>query len=89
MPGEKYVPVRKCIACRTCFPQSELLRIAVTADGLQFDKDRRLPGRGVYLCRKESCVKTAFDKNSFAKSLRRSVPKEELARLREDLNNNY
>ena len=89
MPEEKYVPVRKCIACRTSFPQKELLRIAVTKDGLLFDEYRRLPGRGVYICRNESCVKTVFEKNAFAKSLKRSVPKEELVRLREDLTNKY
>ena len=87
MPEERYIPVRKCIACRTCFPQNELIRVAVTKHGLKLDIQRKLPGRGLYICRNSSCTDTAFSKNCFAKSLRRSVPKEELERLREDFKN--
>ena len=89
MPEERYVPVRRCIACRTSYPQKELLRFAAGKDGLAFDAQHRLQGRGVYICRKEDCVKTAFEKNCFAKSLKRSVPREELARLREEIKNSY
>ena len=85
MPDNKYVPVRKCIACRQVRPQSELLRIAVTKDGLAADPRRMLSGRGCYICREDACVKTAFEKNCFARSLRKRVPPEVLALLREQI----
>ena len=88
MPDNKYVPVRKCIACRQIRPQSELLRIAVTEYGLAADPQRMLSGRGCYLCKDSACIKTAFDKNCFARSLKRRVPAEVLELLLEQIEQN-
>lgn len=49
-------PVRSCVACRTRRPQGELLRLARTARGFEIDPERRLPGRGAYVCPdREAC----------------------------------
>ncbi len=88
MPENKYVPVRKCIACRQVKPQNDLLRIAVTASGLFCDPDRLSGGRGCYLCMDSACVKTAFEKNSFARALKKRIPPEDLKTLRDDIEKN-
>ena len=44
-------PVRTCVACRARRAQAELLRLARGTDGLlELDPERRIPGRGWYLC---------------------------------------
>ena len=75
------VPERRCIACRQSFPQSQLIRIVSTPGGLKL-WEKGLAGRSCYICRNKECVDTAFEKNSFARSLRREVRKTELAELR-------
>jgi predicted RNA-binding protein YlxR (DUF448 family) len=76
-----HVPERRCIACRRSFPQSELIRIVSTPDGLK-PWGKGMSGRSCYICRNEKCVETAFEKNCFARSLRKEVRKNELAELR-------
>ena len=88
MTQEKYVPVRKCIACRQIKPQKELLRVAAGREGLVFDPERKLPGRGCYVCREEACIKTAFEKNCFARTFKKRIPPEQLAALRENIEKN-
>ena len=87
MAEDRFIPSRRCIACRTSFSKTDLIRFAVTKDGLQFDSNGQLPGRGLYICRNERCINAAFSKNCFAKSLRRSVSKDELNRLYEETKN--
>ena len=44
-------PVRTCVACRTRRAQAALLRLARGADGtLELDPNRRIAGRGWYVC---------------------------------------
>ncbi len=76
-----HVPERRCIACRRSFPQSELIRIVSTPDGLK-PWGKGMSGRSCYICRNEKCVETAFEKNCFARSLSKEVRKNELAELR-------
>ncbi len=47
----KRIPVRTCVACRSRRPQAELLRIAISANGLAPDEQRKLEGRGWYVCK--------------------------------------
>ena len=85
---EKYVPARKCIACRNSFPKSSLIRFAVAENGISVDLMQQKPGRGIYICRNTECINEAFNKNFFAKALKRKVDREELAKLRKELNEN-
>ena len=44
-------PVRTCVACRARRAQTELLRLARGDDGaLELDPQRRIAGRGWYVC---------------------------------------
>ena len=86
MPEEKYVPHRKCIACRTVRPKNELIRIVLINGRLAADPENRLPGRGCYVCRDAKCVSQAAEKNFFSRSFKKSFSKEELACISEELN---
>ena len=85
MAEERYTPERRCIACRQVFPQDTLIRVADTEEGLRLRTADVSGGRSCYICRDAVCVSRAFEKNCFAKSLRRSVSKEELAVLRKEI----
>lgn len=50
MTAGRHAPERSCVACRRKRPQPELLRLARTPDGLRLDPQRRLGGRGAYVC---------------------------------------
>lgn len=52
-------PVRTCIGCRRARDKRDLLRVARTPDGVRFDPDARLPGRGAYLCPDPDCIAAA------------------------------
>ena len=49
-------PRRTCIGCGRERDKSDLLRLALDGRRVRVDPRGRLPGRGVYVCREESCV---------------------------------
>jgi len=88
MPQAKYIPERKCIACRTVKPKTELLRVTLLEGELRADPEGRLPGRGCYVCKTSECLKTATTKNCFSKSFRKGFTKDQLSALLKELNAN-
>jgi uncharacterized protein len=66
-------PVRQCAGCGRRRPQSELVRMTVAAGALVIDGERRLPGRGVYLCPSRACVAQARRKGAIPRRLRFNV----------------
>lgn len=53
---EKKVPMRTCIACRTCKPKKELIRIVKSEEGIFLDRTGRKNGRGAYICDDANCI---------------------------------
>jgi len=78
----KHVPQRTCIGCRTTSSKWELIRVVRTADGVQIDPTRRLPGRGAYVHAHRACWELAFKRRAFARALRTELSATDLARLR-------
>lgn len=68
----KHIPVRMCTACRTMHPQNELIRIVRdNSDGkIKIDKDKKLFGRGMYICKNSDCVKLARKKRAVERALK-------------------
>ena len=64
-------PVRTCIGCRRARVKRALLRVARTPEGVRFDPDARLPGRGAYLCPDPDCIAAARRRG--ASPLRRAL----------------
>ncbi len=61
----KAVPVRSCVQCGASGNKDSLLRIAGRPGrGWEPDPGGKMPGRGIYLCRKAECV------GGFAKRIR-------------------
>jgi len=67
-------PVRTCAGCREAAPRDALLRFAVAGvpPRLAPDPEHRLPGRGVSVHPRRSCI-VAAAKGGFARSLRTKV----------------
>ncbi len=53
---------RTCIACRTKFQQSEMLRVAKLENKVEIDKNNKLQGRGAYICNNPVCVSSVIKK---------------------------
>jgi len=54
---------RTCFSCRKAHDKADLLRLVVDEDGQIWpDFSQKLPGRGVYLCLAQDCLKSLSDK---------------------------
>lgn len=54
---QKYVPLRRCMACNEQKEKKDLLRIVKSKDGnLEIDLSGKKNGRGAYICKKEECL---------------------------------
>ena len=66
-------PQRTCLGCRKTFDQNDLLRYALTPQGVVVpDIRRRLPGRGAYTCWSPHCIDQAVRRRQFERVFRRS-----------------
>jgi predicted RNA-binding protein YlxR (DUF448 family) len=64
-------PVRTCAGCGRKAPKSELVRF--TAPEGVLTAGEKLPGRGVYTCRRLSCYERALSRRAFARTLRKPI----------------
>lgn len=67
---QKHVPVRTCVGCREVLSKQEMIRIVRTPDGVRVDPTGKLPGRGAYLHRRQSCWRDAIDRGLLARALK-------------------
>ncbi|HUH80362.1 MAG TPA: YlxR family protein [Solirubrobacteraceae bacterium] len=78
------VPSRRCIGCGRRAPKDELVRLAVRDDGGRrvavADPDKRMPGRGAYLCMgpgpagvNPPCLERASRRGGLSRGLRTRV----------------
>jgi predicted RNA-binding protein YlxR (DUF448 family) len=78
-------PERSCVGCRKRATKAELLRVARTPAGVRVDPHGSAPGRGAYVHPDPECVATALRKGAFAGALRTGLAQEELARLKDQI----
>ena len=57
----KHIPLRMCVACRVMKPQNELIRVVKDKETgkVSLDTEKKLMGRGAYICKKEDCINSA------------------------------
>lgn len=81
----KHIPMRMCIACREMYPQHELIRLVRdNASGeIRIDSEKKLFGRGAYICRNEKCVRLAVKKRGLDRHFKCTVPKDVYALMEE------
>jgi predicted RNA-binding protein YlxR (DUF448 family) len=75
-------PERSCVGCRKRATKAELVRVARTPEGVRMDPHGTAPGRGAYVHPDPACVAEALRKGVLAGALRTGLAKEELARLK-------
>lgn len=64
--------MRTCVACRRARPRDELVRVVRSSDGdVTIDERGARPGRGAYICRDTTCIRTAIAHD--ARQLRRAL----------------
>jgi uncharacterized protein len=64
------VPVRQCAGCGRRGAQSSLVRLCAVDGLLVVDRDRRLGGRGVYVCRDAVCAGYARRRGTLSRKLK-------------------
>ncbi|AGC43678.1 hypothetical protein MYSTI_02362 [Myxococcus stipitatus DSM 14675] len=63
-------PVRMCVGCGSKRLQAELTRFVIGPEGaIVVDRERRLPGRGAYLCG-VGCMTAALKRKAFSRAFR-------------------
>ncbi|OLB25605.1 MAG: hypothetical protein AUH17_01210 [Actinobacteria bacterium 13_2_20CM_68_14] len=62
---------RTCAGCGRKAPQGELIRFVAHEGALS--PARKLPGRGVYTCRRLACFERAAARSAFSRVLRQTV----------------
>ncbi len=81
----KFTPERMCVACRTSFPKNSLLRFVLDEnDNLLFDENQKAQGRGVYLCKNESCIKKCLKTRAFSRALKKNLSEEAYTAVKEE-----
>jgi len=77
MAKSKKIPMRKCLATHTSNPKSEMFRIVRTPEGeVVIDFKGKQNGRGAYLSKTKTAIKTAQEKKLIERQLKVDVPKE-------------
>ena len=79
--------VRRCVACRQVYPQSEMLRIARINDEYFIDKNFKLGGRGANICNKSECINLTIKKRLLNKSYKTNLTAEFYEKLSNFVNN--
>lgn len=70
----KKTPVyRICVITREKILRSEMYRVVKTSNGIYFDKNQNIKGRGVYIKKDLSTIKEAFKRHSLSRALRCNV----------------
>ena len=64
---------RKCVACRECKQQNEMLRIAKVNNNFLIDENFKLGGRGAYVCKNNQCVSLTLKKKMLNKAFKMNI----------------
>ena len=72
--ASSHTPQRRCLASGTSLPQDELVRFIVGPDQqIVPDISGKLPGRGLWVTSRRSCVEAACEKNLFSRAAKAAV----------------
>ncbi len=68
-------PMRQCMVCRKRDGKTSFFRIVRMPDGRTvFDPGCKINGRGVYVCKRAECIRTAKEKNLAETALKICIP---------------
>jgi len=73
----KKSPERLCLGCRESHSKRELLRIVRSPEGeYEVDLTGKKPGRGAYICPKQSCLEAVRKNHGLERSFRGQIAPE-------------
>ena len=64
---------RKCVACRICKNQNEMLRIAKINNSFLIDGNNKLGGRGAYVCKNNQCIDLTIKKRLLNRAFKMNI----------------
>jgi predicted RNA-binding protein YlxR (DUF448 family) len=80
------IPERTCIACRKKGSKDNFIKIVKNKNNeLQIEKDKKLDGRGAYMCKSQDCLKLCQKSRALNRVFKMLVPQE----FYEELNNEF
>jgi len=79
----KKVPMRTCIACKSCKPKKELVRIVKNDNNFDMDFSGKLSGRGSYICNSDACFELMLKNKALNKAYKQNIPQEVYDKLKE------
>ena len=83
----KRAPIyRTCIVTHNKLLKSDLFRVVRNVNGIYFDRNQNMPGRGVYITKSIDIIKQAQKKHSLSRGLRCEVKDEIYMELIQELN---
>lgn len=86
--NKKHIPMRICVGCESLKPKHEMLRIVLDKqDNIQIDKNKKLSGRGAYICANEECFEKAYNAKRLERSLKHRVNITVYEGLKEEIKN--
>ena len=85
MATVRKIPLRKCTGCGEMKNKKELIRILLDPDGnVTVDDTGKKNGRGAYICKKMSFLKTAVKTKGLERSLKTQLPEGLIDKLKEE-----
>ena len=71
MKGQKKIPERMCLGCRTVHPKKDMIRVVRSPENVYYvDMTGKSPGRGAYICRNEECFRRAEKEHGFERAFK-------------------
>ena len=64
---------RKCISCRNCFNQNQLIRIAKIDNEFKLDIKHKEGGRGAYICNNKDCIVQVIKKRLLNRAFKQNM----------------
>lgn len=84
--AERKIPLRKCLGCCEMKDKRTLVRIVRSKEGvISVDLTGKMPGRGAYICRDESCLNMAVKAKRLERAFSTKIEPEIYDRLRSEL----
>ena len=79
--NESREPMRRCIGCRSSHPKGEMFRFTCQGMEIYEDMTGNDEGRGVYLCKSNSCIESARKNRAFNRAYKRAIDDKSLGEL--------
>ena len=81
-------PERTCVSCRQKASKDNFIKVVLTHNGAEIEREKKLNGRGAYICKKNTCIEKAKKSKAFSRSFKTPVEEKIYEELLNELNEN-